>query len=140
MSYYNELRIIFLNKIVFISAISIFIFLGCSKNIEIYEDGNLVDTLSWDKTYVISLEVPRNSVCWIETDTENIDYFSGAILSDNDVTHISKGEFISKLDFLNFEILLKKDFSLNIPKNSKINIDINCNNNELKFKKTYDIN
>ena len=59
MSYYNELRIIFLNKIVFISAISIFIFLGCSKNIEIYEDGNLVDTLSWDKTYVISLEAPR---------------------------------------------------------------------------------
>ena len=86
------------------------------------------------------LEVPRNSVCWIETDTENIDYFSGAILSDNYVTHISKGEFISKLDFLNFEILLKKDFSLNIPKNSKINININCNNNELKFKKTYDIN
>ena len=62
MSYYNELKIIFLNKIVYIIALSVFIFWGCSKNIEIYEDGNLVDSLSWDKTYVISLEAPRNSV------------------------------------------------------------------------------
>ena len=79
MFYYNVLKIIFLNKIVFFIVLSIFTFWGCSKNIEIYEEGNLVDSLSWDKTYVISLEVPRNSVCWIETDTKNIDYFLSLI-------------------------------------------------------------
>ena len=52
----------------------------------------------------------------------------------------TKGEFISSLDYLNFDITLKKDFALNTPDNASITININCNNDELMFKKTYDIN
>ena len=94
----------------------------------------------WDTTYTVSVKVPRNSVCWITTETENIGYYSGAVISDNKTTHIGKGEFITTLDYLNFDLILNKDFSLNTPEISQVSIDIDCNNGEFVFKKTYDIN
>ena len=136
MIHYNKL----FNRKNTILLIFLFFIFGCSNNIEIYENGKTVESINWDKTYLISLEIPRNSVCWIETETEELDYFSGAILNDGNTTHITKGEFISSLDYLNFDITLKKDFALNTPDNASITININCNNDELKFKKTYDIN
>ena len=136
MIHYNKL----FNRKNTILMIFLFFIFGCSNNIEIYENGKTVESINWDKTYLISLEIPRNSVCWIETETEELDYFSGAILNDGNTTHITKCEFISSLDYLNFDITLKKDFALNTPDNASITININCNNDELMFKKTYDIN
>ena len=136
MIHYNKL----FNRKNTILMIFLFFIFGCTNNIEIYENGKTVESINWDKTYLISLEIPRNSVCWIETETEELEYFSGAILNDGNTTHITKGELISSLDYLNFDITLKKDFALNTPDNASITININCNNDELMFKKTYDIN
>ena len=114
--------------------------LSCSEKINIYKDGQLTQTLTWDHPYDVSVKVKRNSVCWVEAIPENLDYFSGAIIADQTTAHIGKGEFINKLDYLNFTILLKKDYSLNPPANSKISINIDCNNGEYLFKNNYDIN
>jgi hypothetical protein len=114
--------------------------ISCSAKINVYEKGELKETLSWDKVYDVSVEVKRNSVCWVETIPENLEYFSGAVIADQTTAHIGKGEFINKLDYLNFSIVLKKEFSLNAPENSKISINIDCNNGEFLFKNTYEIN
>ena len=66
--------------------IFLFFIFGCTNNIEIYENGKTVESINWDKTYLISIEIPRNSVCWIETETEELEYFSGAILNDGNTT------------------------------------------------------
>jgi len=114
--------------------------IACSPKINVYENGKLKETLSWDKVYDVSVEVKRNSVCWVETIPENLEYFSGAIIADQTTAHIGKGEFINKLDYLNFSIVLKKEYSLNATENSKISINIDCNNGEFLFKNTYEIN
>jgi len=114
--------------------------ISCSAKINVYEKGELKETLSWDKVYDVSVEVKRNSVCWVETIPENLEYFSGAVIADQTTAHIGKGEFINKLDYLNFSLVLKKEFSLNAPENSKISINIDCNNGEFLFKNTYEIN
>tara|TARA_B110000014_G_scaffold219382_1_gene174887 strand:+ start:60 stop:455 length:396 start_codon:yes stop_codon:yes gene_type:complete len=129
-----------MNKIyiVFLSTFLLFL-ISCSEKISIYQNGDIQETLSWDKVYDVSVKVQRNSVCWVETVPENLDYFSGAIISDQTTAHIGKGEFINRLDYLNFSMVLKKDYSLNSTENSKITINIDCNNGELLFKNTYDI-
>lgn len=114
--------------------------ISCSPKINVYENGELKENLSWDKVYDVSVEVKRNSVCWVETIPENLEYFSGAIIADQTTAHIGKGEFINKLDYLNFSIVLKKEYSLNATENSKISINIDCNNGEFLFKNTYEIN
>ena len=114
--------------------------ISCSEKINIYNDGQITETLTWDTVYEVSVKVKRNSVCWVETVPENLDYFSGAIIADQTTAHIGKGEFINLLDYLNFSIVLKKDYSLNPPENSKISINIDCNNGEYLFKNTYEIN
>jgi len=114
--------------------------ISCSEKINIYNDGRITETLTWDTVYEVSVKVKRNSVCWVETVPENLDYFSGAIIADQTTAHIGKGEFINLLDYLNFSIVLKKDYSLNPPENSKISINIDCNNGEYLFKNTYEIN
>jgi|TARA_B110000263_G_scaffold214125_1_gene198442 hypothetical protein len=113
--------------------------ISCSEEIDLFEDGVKKNAIYWDKTYTVSVKVPRYSACWVITETENLDYFSGAILSNNNTTHIGKGEFISTLDYLNFNLILKKDFALNLPLKSTMIIDINCNNDQFMFKKTYNI-
>ena len=72
--------------------------ISCSAKINVYEKGELKETLSWDKVYDVSVEVKRNSVCWVETIPENLEYFSGAVIADQTTAHIGKGEFINKLD------------------------------------------
>ena len=86
MFHYNKL----FNRKNTILMIFLFFIFGCSNNIEIYENGKTVESINWDKTYLISIEIPRNSVCWIETETEELEYFSGAILNDGNTTHITK--------------------------------------------------
>ena len=113
--------------------------ISCSEKINVYKDGQIAESLTWDTIYDVSVKVKRNSVCWVETIPENLDYFSGAIIADQTTAHIGKGEFINRLDYLNFSIMLKKDFSLNPPEVSKISIDIDCNNGEYLFKNSYEI-
>ena len=119
----------------------LFFIISCSntENINIFENGIEKNSIAWDKIYTVSVKVPRYSACWIITETQNLDYFSGAIISNDSTAHIGKGEFISTLDYLNFELIIKKDFALNIPEQSTISIDINCNNDQFMFKKTYNI-
>ena len=113
--------------------------ISCSEKINVYKDGQIAESLTWDTIYDVSVKVKRNSVCWVETIPENLDYFSGAIIADQTTAHIGKGEFINRLDYLNFSIVLKKDYSLNPPDNSKISINIDCNNGEYLFKNNYEI-
>ena len=127
---------------IYISILAIFLFfiISCAEKINIYENGELKETLSWDTLYDVSVEVKINSVCWVETVPENLEYFSGAIIADQTTAHIGQGEFINRLDYLNFSIVLKKDYSLNSTPDSKISINIDCNNGEYLFENTYDIN
>lgn len=118
----------------------LFFIFSCTENINIYENGEIKETLNWDTLYDVSVKVKRNSVCWVETVPENLEYFSGAIIADQTTAHIGQGEFINRLDYLNFSIVLKKDYSLNSTPDSKISININCNNGEYLFENTYDIN
>ena len=125
----------------YICLLFLFLIFWCSntENINIFENGIEKNSIAWDKIYTVSVKVPRYSACWIITETQNLDYFSGAIISNDNTAHIGKGEFISTLDYLNFELIIKKDFALNIPEQSTISIDINCNNDQFMFKKTYNI-
>ena len=118
----------------------LFFIFSCTENINIYENGEIKETLNWDILYDVSVKVKRNSVCWVETVPENLEYFSGAIIADQTTAHIGQGEFINRLDYLNFSIVLKKDYSLNSTPDSKISINIDCNNGEYLFENTYDIN
>ena len=118
----------------------LFFIFSCTENINIYENGEIKETLNWDTLYDVSVKVKRNSVCWVETVPENLEYFSGAIIADQTTAHIGQGEFINRLDYLNFSIVLKKDYSLNSTPDSKISINIDCNNGEYLFENTYDIN
>ena len=118
----------------------LFFIFSCTENINIYENGEIKETLNWDTLCDVSVKVKRNSVCWVETVPENLEYFSGAIIADQTTAHIGQGEFINRLDYLNFSIVLKKDYSLNSTPDSKISININCNNGEYLFENTYDIN
>ena len=118
----------------------LFFIFSCTENINIYENGEIKETLNWDTLYDVSVKVKGNSVCWVETVPENLEYFSGAIIADQTTAHIGQGEFINRLDYLNFSIVLKKDYSLNSTPDSKISININCNNGEYLFENTYDIN
>ena len=123
-----------------ILAIFLLFIISCAEKINIYENGELKETLRWDTLYDVSVKVKRNSVCWVETVPENLEYFSGAIIADQTTAHIGQGEFINRLDYLNFSIVLKKDYSLNSTPDSKISINIDCNNGEYLFENTYDIN
>ncbi|MBL07236.1 MAG: hypothetical protein CL773_05235 [Chloroflexi bacterium] len=127
---------------IYIPLLAIFLIfvISCAEKINIYENGELKEKLSWDTLYDVSVKVNRNSVCWVETIPENLEYFSGAIIADQTTAHIGKGEFINRLDYLNFSIVLKKDYSLTSTVDSKISINIDCNNGEYLFKNTYDIN
>lgn len=118
----------------------LFFIFSCTENINIYENGEIKETLNWDTLYDVSVKVKRNSVCWVETVPENLEYFSGAIIADQTTAHIGQGEFINRLDYLNFSIVLKKDYSLNSTPDSKISINIDCNNGEYLFENSYDIN
>ena len=118
----------------------LFFIFSCTENINIYENGEIKETLNWDTLCDVSVKVKRNSVCWVETVPENLEYFSGAIIADQTTAHIGQGEFINRLDYLNFSIVLKKDYSLNSTPDSKISINIDCNNGEYLFENTYDIN
>ncbi|MQF93808.1 MAG: hypothetical protein FI730_05045 [SAR202 cluster bacterium] len=123
-----------------ILAIFLLFIFSCTEKINIYENGEIKETLNWDTLYDVSVKVKRNSVCWVETVPENLEYFSGAIIADQTTAHIGQGEFINRLDYLNFSIVLKKDYSLNSTSDSKISINIDCNNGEYLFENTYDIN
>ena len=118
----------------------LFFIFSCTEKINIYENGEIKETLNWDTLYDVSVIVKRNSVCWVDTVPENLEYFSGAIIADQTTAHIGQGEFINRLDYLNFSIVLKKDYSLNSTPDSKISINIDCNNGEYLFENTYDIN
>ena len=121
------------------SILLLLLIFSCTESIYVFQNGIKSDVIYWDEIYTVSVKVPRYSACWIVTETENLDYFSGAIISNDTTAHIGKGEFISTLDYLNFDLILKKEFALNLPDKSKITIDINCNNDQFMFKKTYDI-
>ena len=74
----------------------LFFIFSCTENINIYENGEIKETLNWDTLYDVSVKVKRNSVCWVDTVPENLEYFSGAIIADQTTAHIGQGEFINR--------------------------------------------
>ena len=117
----------------------LFFIFSCTENINIYENGEIKETLNWDTLYDVSVKVKRNSVCWVETVPENLEYFSGAIIADQTTAHIGQGEFINRLDYLNFSIVLKKDYSLNSTPDSKISINIAVSYTHLTLPTIYSV-
>ena len=117
----------------------IFIFLSCSENINLYKNGEKSNHLEWDIPFTISVKVPNYSICWVTTEAKGIDYFSGAILSDSKTAHIGKGEFVSTLDYLNFNLTLNTKFSVDSKNLSDFIISIDCNNGEFLFTESYKV-